>query len=31
MLGQEQYLAYLASLRDRADVKIDKKKLEQGS
>ncbi|MFL6581315.1 MAG: SurA N-terminal domain-containing protein [Burkholderiales bacterium] len=31
MLGQEQYLAYLASLRERADVKIDKKKLEQGS
>jgi peptidyl-prolyl cis-trans isomerase D len=31
MLGQEQYIAYLASLRDRADVKIDKKKLEQGS
>ena len=31
MLGQEQYLAYLASLRERANVKIDKKRLEQGS
>lgn len=31
MLGQEQYIAYLASLREHADVKIDKKKLEQGS
>ena len=31
MLGQEQYIAYLASLRERADIKIDKKKLEQGS
>ena len=31
MIGQEQYIAYLASLRERADVKIDKKKLEQGS
>jgi peptidyl-prolyl cis-trans isomerase D len=30
MVGQEQYLAYLASLRERADVKIDRKKLEQG-
>ena len=31
MIGQEQYIAYLASLRERTDVKIDKKKLEQGS
>jgi peptidyl-prolyl cis-trans isomerase D len=31
MVGQEQYIAYLASLRERADVKIDKKKLDQGS
>lgn len=31
MIGQEQYIAYLASLRERADVKIDKKKVEQGS
>jgi peptidyl-prolyl cis-trans isomerase D len=31
MIGQEQYIAYLASLRERADVKIDKKKLDQGS
>lgn len=31
MIGQEQYIAYLASLRERADVKIDRKKLEQGS
>ena len=31
MIGQEQYIAYVASLRERADVKIDKKKLEQGS
>ncbi|MEO8004032.1 MAG: SurA N-terminal domain-containing protein [Betaproteobacteria bacterium] len=31
MVGQEQYSAYLASLRERADVKIDKKKLDQGS
>ena len=31
MIGQEQYIAYLASLRQRADVKIDRKKLEQGS
>jgi peptidyl-prolyl cis-trans isomerase D len=30
MVGQEQYVAYLASLRERADVKIDRKKLEQG-
>lgn len=30
MVGQEQYTAYLASLRERADVKIDKKKLDQG-
>ncbi|HKQ24151.1 MAG TPA: SurA N-terminal domain-containing protein [Burkholderiales bacterium] len=30
MIGQEQYVAYLASLRERADVKIDRKKLEQG-
>jgi len=31
MIGQEQYIAYLASLRERADVKIDRKRLEQGS
>ena len=31
MIGQEQYIAYLASLREHADVKIDKKKLDQGS
>ncbi|MBC8007620.1 MAG: SurA N-terminal domain-containing protein [Prolixibacteraceae bacterium] len=31
MIGQEQYIAYVASLRERANVKIDKKKLEQGS
>jgi peptidyl-prolyl cis-trans isomerase D len=31
MIGQEQYIAYLASLREQADVKIDNKKLEQGS
>ncbi|HVY04818.1 MAG TPA: SurA N-terminal domain-containing protein [Burkholderiales bacterium] len=31
MIGQEQYIAYLASLRERAEVKIDRKKLEQGS
>jgi peptidyl-prolyl cis-trans isomerase D len=31
MIGQEQYIAYLASLRERADVKVDKKKLDQGS
>jgi hypothetical protein len=31
MIGQEQYIAYLASLRERADVKIDKKKVDQGS
>ncbi|MEK6212174.1 MAG: SurA N-terminal domain-containing protein [Pseudomonadota bacterium] len=30
MIGQEQYVAYLASLRERADVKIDRKRLEQG-
>ena len=30
MVGQDQYVAYLASLRERADVKIDRKKLEQG-
>lgn len=30
MSGQEQYAAYLASLRERADVKIDRKRLEQG-
>ena len=30
LIGQEQYSAYLASLRQRADVKIDRKKLEQG-
>lgn len=29
MVGQEQYVAYLASLRERADVKIDRKKLDQ--
>jgi hypothetical protein len=31
MMGQEQYLAYVASLRERTNVKIDRKKLEQGS
>ena len=31
MIGQEQYFAYVASLRERADVKVDKKKLDQGS
>jgi hypothetical protein len=31
MIGQEQYIAYLASLREHANVKIDRKKLEQGS
>ena len=31
MIGQEQYIAYLASLREHADVKIDKKKLGEGS
>ncbi len=31
MAGQEQYQAYLASLRERTDVKIDRKKLDQGS
>ena len=31
MAGQEQYAAYLASLRERADVKIDRKQLEQDS
>jgi peptidyl-prolyl cis-trans isomerase D len=31
MAGQEQYAAYLASLRERADVKIDRKRLEQDS
>jgi peptidyl-prolyl cis-trans isomerase D len=31
MVGQEQYIAYLASLRQRSDVKINQKKLEQGS
>lgn len=30
MVGQEQYVAYLASLRERADVKIDRKRLDQG-
>ncbi|MGQ0578348.1 MAG: hypothetical protein ACT4PQ_05485, partial [Betaproteobacteria bacterium] len=30
MVGQEQHVAYLASLRERADVKIDRKRLEQG-
>lgn len=30
MLGQEQYIAYLATLRERADVKIDRKKLGEG-
>ena len=30
MVGQEQYVAYLASLRERADVKVDRTKLEQG-
>jgi peptidyl-prolyl cis-trans isomerase D len=28
--GQEQFQAYIASLRNRTDVKIDRKKLEQG-
>jgi len=31
MAGQEQYQAYIASLREQANVKIDKKKLDQGS
>jgi peptidyl-prolyl cis-trans isomerase D len=31
MIGQEQYIAYLASLRGRADVKVDKKKMDQSS
>lgn len=31
MVGQEQYQAYLAGLRERTDVKIDRKKLDQGS
>ena len=31
MIGQEQYIAYLASLRERANVKVDRKKLDQGS
>jgi peptidyl-prolyl cis-trans isomerase D len=31
MAGQEQYQAYVTSLRERANVKIDRKKLEQGS
>ncbi len=31
MIGQEQYIAFLASLRERADIKVDRKKLEQGS
>jgi peptidyl-prolyl cis-trans isomerase D len=31
MLGQEQYQAYVASLREQANVKIDRKKLDQGS
>ncbi len=30
MVGQEQYAAYLSSLRERVDVKIDRKRLEQG-
>jgi peptidyl-prolyl cis-trans isomerase D len=29
--GQEQYQAYIASLREQANVKIDRKKLEPGS
>lgn len=29
MAGQEQYLAYMTSLRQRANVKIDRKRLEQ--
>ncbi|MFN0041186.1 MAG: SurA N-terminal domain-containing protein [Burkholderiales bacterium] len=29
MVGQEQYIAVLASLRERANVQVDKKKLEQ--
>jgi peptidyl-prolyl cis-trans isomerase D len=31
MSGQEQYIAFLAGLRERADVKLDKKKLDDGS
>lgn len=31
MAGQEQYQAYIASLREQVDVKIDRKKLDQGS
>ena len=31
MIGQEQYIAYLASLREHANVKVDRKKLDQGS
>jgi peptidyl-prolyl cis-trans isomerase D len=31
MAGQEQYQAFVASLREQANVKIDKKKLDQGS
>jgi len=31
MAGQEQYQAYVASLREQANVKIDRKKLDQGS
>jgi peptidyl-prolyl cis-trans isomerase D len=31
VIGQEQYVAYLASLRASADVKVDRKKLDLGS
>jgi len=31
MAGQEQYQAYLSSLREQANVKIDRKKLDTGS
>ena len=31
MAGQEQYAAYIGSLRERADVKIDRKRLEPDS
>jgi peptidyl-prolyl cis-trans isomerase D len=31
MAGQEQYQAYIGSLRERANVKIDRKKLDEGS
>ena len=31
MAGDEQFRAYVSSLRERADVKVDRKKLEAGS